>query len=158
MKIAEMKTEPTLLEGEFYWDFQDGSRVKFLIKDVTEETKRTMLEMARKRVEGWRGAKSDDPLAAIDIEKFNKMLILKSVTGWEGLKNKHLLRILNTQSKSGKWNFKGDGKAETDIPFDPENLRELAEMYSPNFIIFLTAGLETLAEQYIAQKELELKN
>lgn len=138
--------------------FADGSVVVFDVERIPQEEREVLLNTAKKRQHGVIGKKNDDIFGSIDWRAFNRMVILRAIKGWSGLQNRHLPVIYDCKEKANQWEFKGDKKRETEIPFSEEARRELAEMYSVNFISWMNNALDAIDEENIKAKEAELKN
>jgi hypothetical protein len=142
--------------------FPDGSVVTFEIEGISKDDKQLILRSAKQTTKGIEKQK-EDFLDRIDFEKFNRLVILRTVKGWSGLKNKHLLIIYDCADKGTEFQFKGETKEqresrETEIPFTEELRRELAEMHSSNFMSWLNDALDAIDAAKVKSKEAELKN
>lgn len=139
--------------------FPDGSAVSFDIEAPTREDRKVILEQCRKPRSVIGGQRGEELIDKLDFERFQRMVILRAVKGWTGLKNKHLLTVYDSKDKADKWEFKGDKRRETEVPFDQEALRELAEMHSADFWNWLSdTALDGIDEANAKAKEAELKN
>jgi hypothetical protein len=137
--------------------FLDGSVVTFEVASITKDEKQMILKSAKHNVKNIEKTE-DDFLNRIDFKKFNRMVILRAIRGWHGLKNKHLLIVYDTGDESPNWEFKGDKGRETEIPFTEDLKRELAEMYSVNFMTWLNGAMDEIDAANAKVKEAELKN
>lgn len=79
-----------------------------------------------------------------DLCKFNRLVILRTVKGWSELRNKHLLLLYDKDKQGQQWQFHGDGKDETEIPFSENTRRELADMRSEFFMTWLDFAFELI--------------
>ncbi|MBU2527720.1 MAG: hypothetical protein KKC03_14075 [Bacteroidetes bacterium] len=137
--------------------FLDGSVVTFEIENISKDEKQLILKSSKQNTKSIEKQK-DDFLDRIDFEKFNRLVILRAVKGWKGLKNKHLLIIYDCTNKGAEFQFKGDKGRETEIPFTEELRRELAEMHSTNFMSWLNDTMDGIDAENVKAKEAELKN
>jgi len=137
--------------------FLDGSVATFEIENIPKDEKQLILKSAKQNVKSIEKQK-EDFLDRIDFDKFNRLVILRSVKGWRGLKNKHLLIIYDCANKGAEFQFKGDKGRETEIPFTEELRRELAEMHSTDFMKWLNDAMDGIDAANVKAKEAELKN
>jgi hypothetical protein len=135
----------------------DGSIVTFDIEAMSKEDRKMVLDQCRTKRKNFE-KRDEDLLDRLDLEKWNKLVILRVVKGWTGLKNKHLPVIYDCKDKAAEWQFKGDGKRETEIPYTEDAKRELAEMHSANFMDWISYSIDEIEKANVQAKEAELKN
>jgi len=132
---------------ELGWNEEE--KVMFTIKDISREEGIQILDASKNT--GFKRGKSKDD---IDHKKLGKILILKSVTGWKGVKQKHLAEIFDVK----EFKFAPGTDANEDFPFSTENLRELSEIYSAEFMEFLTDAKKHISDILKSAREKDLKN
>lgn len=132
---------------------------EFLVCFLTSKEREDVLKMAsnsRKTV----GKKDNAFLSDFDTRKNGDLIIRKAIKDWKGLKNKHLSYIYDTSPEfAGKWEYKGEQKANFEIKFTEDLKRELAEVYNADIIVnYINPALDFIGELNKKEKEKELKN
>lgn len=151
------------MSNEIWWESKDYLGLEFLICSIPSREKKNIIKEAQ-RHQGLKKRKQGI-MDLIDTDLTAKLTILRAVKDCKGLKNKHLLDILDIEKKrEGKWQFKGekdkDGKfdGEFKIKFDTELLREIAECHSPEFMGHINTGLDFIDDLERKEVSEELKN
>lgn len=149
-----------LTKQEFAFEFSDGSKAVFDIERPTKQQRQMLMDAARAKKKNFE-KRDEDLFDRWDWDKHNLLVIRRVITGWHGLKNKHLIVILDPD-KGDSWKFvpneKGEMRRETEVPYSEEMKRVISENYSANFLTFINTCQDLLTEQNAKQKEAELKN